>query len=104
MTDEKVAVITGGTRGIGRAIAMNLAGAGVHVCAGYQSNREAAQSLRESSARCHFAQGQRAQISMTTRIASQDCSVARLIVLRGGGPGLDYLKDYGTRGARVGII
>ena len=47
MTDEKVAVVTGGTRGIGRAIAMNLADAGVKVCAGYQSNREAAESLRD---------------------------------------------------------
>jgi acetoacetyl-CoA reductase len=50
MTDEKVAVITGGTRGIGRAIAMNLAAAGVRVCAGYQSNGEAAEALRESAA------------------------------------------------------
>jgi acetoacetyl-CoA reductase len=47
MSEQRVAVITGGTRGIGRAISMALAESGVHVCAGYQSNREAAESMRE---------------------------------------------------------
>jgi NAD(P)-dependent dehydrogenase (short-subunit alcohol dehydrogenase family) len=50
MGEERVAVVTGGTRGIGRAISMNLAQAGVRVCAGYQSNREAAESMREAAA------------------------------------------------------
>jgi NAD(P)-dependent dehydrogenase (short-subunit alcohol dehydrogenase family) len=49
MAEQKVAVITGGTRGIGRAISMALAESGVHVCAGYQSNREAAESMCEAA-------------------------------------------------------
>src|ERR1035441_8828357 len=49
MAEQKVAVITGGTRGIGRAISMALAESGVHVCAGYLSNREAAESMREAA-------------------------------------------------------
>src|ERR1039458_9218364 len=48
MAEQKVAVITGGTRGIGRAISMALAESGVHVCAGYLSNREAAESMGQS--------------------------------------------------------
>src|SRR5665213_305645 len=49
MTEDKVAVVTGGTRGIGRAISTALGESGVHVCAGYQSNREAAESMREAA-------------------------------------------------------
>jgi acetoacetyl-CoA reductase len=44
--EQKVAVVTGGTRGIGKAITMALAESGVHVCAGYLSNRESAESVR----------------------------------------------------------
>ncbi|MFI5035414.1 MAG: beta-ketoacyl-ACP reductase [Acidimicrobiales bacterium] len=42
MADEKVAVVTGGTRGIGRAITLALATSGAHVCASYQANDAAA--------------------------------------------------------------
>lgn len=49
MSEQKVAVVTGGTRGIGRAITLDLVERGVHVCAGYQSNREAAESMRDSA-------------------------------------------------------
>ena len=46
MTDEKVAVVTGGTRGIGRAITMALAANGVSVAACYGSDRNAAQQTQ----------------------------------------------------------
>ena len=41
--DGKVAVVTGGSRGIGRAIALRLAGMGAQVAINYVSNPAAAQ-------------------------------------------------------------
>jgi NAD(P)-dependent dehydrogenase (short-subunit alcohol dehydrogenase family) len=46
MSEKKVAMVTGGTRGIGRAITLALAESGVHVAAGYVSNREAAEETK----------------------------------------------------------
>lgn len=43
----KYALVTGGSRGIGRAICLKLAGMGIPVIINFQSNIEAAQSLRE---------------------------------------------------------
>ena len=45
MPDKRVAVVTGGARGIGAAITESLARDGVHVAAGYSRNREAAEDL-----------------------------------------------------------
>ncbi|HZG92830.1 MAG TPA: beta-ketoacyl-ACP reductase [Pseudonocardia sp.] len=45
MTDQKVAIVTGGARGIGAAITTALARSGVHVAAGYSSNSRAAEEL-----------------------------------------------------------
>ncbi|MBN1663090.1 MAG: 3-oxoacyl-ACP reductase FabG [Deltaproteobacteria bacterium] len=42
MEDEKIAIVTGGSRGIGRAIAVELAGAGYGVLITYRSNEAAA--------------------------------------------------------------
>jgi acetoacetyl-CoA reductase len=46
MTEKKDAMVTGGTRGIGRAISVALAESGVHVAAGYLTNAEAAEETR----------------------------------------------------------
>ncbi|MCO5606047.1 hypothetical protein L7F22_060234 [Adiantum nelumboides] len=43
--DQKVAIVTGGARGIGAAITTELARSGVHVAAGYSSNSKAAEEL-----------------------------------------------------------
>ncbi len=43
--DAKVAVVTGGTRGIGRAISLALAAEGMRVLAPYARNRRAAEAL-----------------------------------------------------------
>ena len=45
--DGRVAVVTGGARGIGWAITRALAGAGAHVAAGYNHDRAAAEKLQE---------------------------------------------------------
>ncbi len=42
----KVALITGGTRGLGRSIALELAGSGARVYAGYFQNEAAAEAFR----------------------------------------------------------
>jgi NAD(P)-dependent dehydrogenase (short-subunit alcohol dehydrogenase family) len=47
MADARVAVVTGGTRGIGAAVTRRLAIEGVHVCAVFRSDRGAAESLRD---------------------------------------------------------
>ncbi len=43
--DQRVAIVTGGARGIGAAITTTLARQGVHVAAGYSSNAKAAEEL-----------------------------------------------------------
>jgi acetoacetyl-CoA reductase len=46
MFDGRVAIVTGGTRGIGAAITRSLADAGAHVAAGFSKNQPAAEALR----------------------------------------------------------
>jgi NAD(P)-dependent dehydrogenase (short-subunit alcohol dehydrogenase family) len=47
MLEQKVAMVTGGTRGIGRAISLALVESGVHVAAGYLSNSTSADETKE---------------------------------------------------------
>jgi acetoacetyl-CoA reductase len=48
--DGRVAIVTGGTRGIGGAITRALAERGAHVGAGYSKNRETAERFRQEMA------------------------------------------------------
>jgi len=50
----RVAIVTGGTRGIGRAIAERLHGAGYTVAVTYAGNDEAARKLTEETGIAHF--------------------------------------------------
>src|ERR1700730_4733625 len=43
--DHRVAIVTGGARGIGAAITTTLARAGYHVAAGYSTNQAAAEQV-----------------------------------------------------------
>jgi 3-oxoacyl-[acyl-carrier protein] reductase len=45
MSEVKYAIVTGGSRGIGKAIALNLASEGYHVLINYQSNETAANEI-----------------------------------------------------------
>jgi NAD(P)-dependent dehydrogenase (short-subunit alcohol dehydrogenase family) len=45
MPDQRVAIVTGGARGIGASISTLLASSGIHVAAGYSSNSSAAEAL-----------------------------------------------------------
>src|SRR4051812_14376649 len=45
--EKRVAIVTGGTRGIGAAISERLVDEGAHVAAVYAGNESAAQALRE---------------------------------------------------------
>ena len=45
MDQDRVALVTGGTRGIGAAIVAALAVDGIHIAAGYSSNRVAAEEM-----------------------------------------------------------
>jgi len=47
MSEKRVAIVTGGSRGIGRGIACALAGQGFHVVVNYNSNAAAAEETRE---------------------------------------------------------
>ena len=47
---DKTVIVTGGTRGIGRAVSLKFASEGAHVFAAYLQNEDAAQSLVEEAA------------------------------------------------------
>ena len=47
MADERIAIVTGASRGIGRGIAQGLARAGYAVVVNYASNAEAAREVQE---------------------------------------------------------
>src|SRR5688572_18843429 len=49
MSEKKIALVTGGTRGIGAAISKYLEKHGFHVVANYHSNEEAAQAFKKET-------------------------------------------------------
>lgn len=63
MLEGQVAVVTGGGRGIGRAIAVRLAAAGAHVVVNYYVNREAAEQTA-AEIRAHGVRGHPVQADM----------------------------------------
>jgi acetoacetyl-CoA reductase len=70
MFDGRVAIVTGGTRGIGAAITRTLAGKGAHVAAGFSKNQTAAEELRRQLAD----QGRSVSIHQGSVGVSDDCT------------------------------
>ncbi|MEU6404245.1 SDR family oxidoreductase [Streptomyces sp. NPDC046985] len=72
---DKVAVITGGSRGIGAAVAARLAAEGAAVVVGYRGNREAAESvvsaLTADGARAHAVRVDVAEPDQTEALMEQ---------------------------------
>ena len=84
MSEQKrVAIVTGGTRGIGAAITTTLARSGVHVAAGYHRGRRAAEELQEM-------------------LAKEDLSVSIHVGNVGEPGGLSPCGGGGARGPRPG--
>ncbi|MDD9971241.1 MAG: beta-ketoacyl-ACP reductase [Myxococcales bacterium] len=67
--EDKVALVTGGSRGIGRAVCTTLAGAGAHVIVNYQGN-EAAAAQTLDQVKAAGGQGEIRQFSVTDSSAA----------------------------------
>ena len=70
--DGQVALVTGGSRGIGAAVCAELGRAGAEVVVNYTSNAEAAESVRaEIGGRAHAVQGDVSTIAGATGLVEQ---------------------------------
>jgi len=88
MIDRRVAIVTGGTRGIGAAITSSLARSGVHVAAGYSRNQSAAEEL----ARKLSAEGASVSVHQGDVGVPEDCQRVVGEVLAATGR-IDYLVN-----------
>ena len=72
MNDQKVAIVTGGARGIGRAIAVELAGAGYYIILNYKSNDQAAEETLEMIRKAG-SDGEKARFDVSDATAAEAC-------------------------------
>jgi enoyl-[acyl-carrier protein] reductase III len=93
MPEPRVAVVTGGSRGIGRTIAVRLAADGAHVVVNYYVNREAAEKTA-AEVRAHGVQAHLVQADM-----KDPAQIARLFAEVGERfGGLDILVSNAASG------
>lgn len=75
MSDRKVALITGATRGIGKAISMELAKAGMNIAANYRSKTDGmdqmAKEIESYGVKCFFARGDVSNIEDSSRMTKE---------------------------------
>ena len=88
MFDGRVALVTGGTRGIGAAITASLARSGASVAAGYSRGTESAETLKEKLA----AEGATISVHQGRVDAPDDCNRVVEEVLKRFGR-IDYLVN-----------
>ncbi|WP_223066992.1 SDR family NAD(P)-dependent oxidoreductase [Paenibacillus caui] len=75
---QKVAVVTGGGTGVGRAVSLKLAGEGAHVVVNYsRSEREAAETVREIAQRGGSAVMIRANVAAEQEVENMFAEVER---------------------------
>ena len=91
--EQRVAIVTGGARGIGAAITTALARSGVHVAAGYSANSKAADELAGKLG----AEGASVSVHQGNVGAPADCERVINEVLEQKGK-IDYLST--TRASR----
>ncbi len=89
MSDRKIALVTGGSRGIGRAICVKLASDGMDVVFNYQNGAEAAM---ETKALCE-AQGARVHMVQADISISEDCEKLVKEALEFGNGRIDVLVN-----------
>ncbi len=87
-SERRVAIVTGGARGIGAAITTALARSGVHVAAGYSSNSKAAEELAGKLA----SEGASVSVHQGNVGVPEDCQRVVGEVLEGYGR-IDYLVN-----------
>ncbi|WP_300007972.1 beta-ketoacyl-ACP reductase [Pseudonocardia sp.] len=87
-SERRVAIVTGGARGIGAAITTALARSGVHVAAGYSSNSKAAEELAGKLA----AEGASVSVHQGNVGVPEDCQRVVSEVLESYGR-VDYLVN-----------
>jgi acetoacetyl-CoA reductase len=86
MFSGRVALVTGGTRGIGAAITEEMAAAGLHVAAGYHRNFDAAKALQDEL----VAKGYSVSLHQGNVGVPEDCTRVANELLRDHGR-IDYL-------------
>ena len=77
--NSKTVLVTGGSRGIGAAIARAIGAAGGEVIVHYAHNRDAAEAVREDIGghRCHIVQADLTEADQVEKLWSEALAIAR---------------------------
>ena len=102
MSTNNIALITGGSRGLGRDMAIRLAGQGHHVIITYQSNREAADAVvADIEAKGEQAAALQLDVSDFKSLPAFLQEVAALLQSKWGSDKFDFLINNAGIGATI---